>query len=95
MRLAKAIRIAVAVAATSAAPFVAHAQSSAVTLPGTPAGTILRAWLDAFNSGDSLRLDAYKRQYDPGRLGATALRRQTGGVMSPAPLVRLGSVMQR
>lgn len=45
---------------------VAHAQTS-VTLPDTPAGTILRAWLDAFNSGDSLRLDAYHRQYDPGR----------------------------
>jgi hypothetical protein len=80
MRLARAVHIAVAVASMSAVPFVARAQPSAVTLPATPAGSILGAWLEAFNSGDSLRLDAYNRQYDPGRLGGTALRRQTGGV---------------
>ena len=80
VRLAKAVVIAVAAAAVSAVPVAAHAQASAVTLPDTPAGTILRAWLDAFNSGDSLRLEAYNGRYNPGRLGGTALRRQTGGL---------------
>jgi hypothetical protein len=80
MRLATAVLVAVAAAGMSAAPVVVHAQPSALALPSTPAGTILRAWLDAFDSGDSLRLDAFHRQYDPGRPGGTALRRRTGGV---------------
>ena len=81
-RLARAVLIAVAGAVASALPSVAHAQTSAVTLPGTPAGTMLRAWLDAFNSGDSLRLEEYHRQYEVGPLigAALNLRRQTGGL---------------
>jgi hypothetical protein len=36
--------------------FVAQAQTS---IPDTPAGKVLRAWLDAFNSGDRAKMEAY------------------------------------
>ena len=41
-------------------PLGMHAQSP--TLPDTPVGTVLRVWLDAFASGDTIRiLDFYRR----------------------------------
>jgi CubicO group peptidase (beta-lactamase class C family) len=67
MRLARAVLIAVAVAGTSAASFVACAPTSAVTPPGTPADTIadspaakrLRELLAVVNSGDAAAMRAY------------------------------------
>jgi retinol-binding protein 3 len=41
---------------------VAHAQT---TIPETPAGKVLRAWLDAFNSGDRAQIEAYIKAFDP------------------------------
>ena len=81
MHFARAVLVAVTAAGISAVPFAAHAQSPEVTVPDMPAGTILRAWLDAFNSGDSLRLDAYYREYEPARIGppAVGMRQLTGG----------------
>jgi hypothetical protein len=35
------------------------------TIPDTPAGKVLRAWLDAFNSGDRSKMEAYIKIYDP------------------------------
>lgn len=51
------------------------------TIPNTPAAQVLRAWLDAFNSGDSARMDAYYRQYQPDVSVQSQLpfRAQTGG----------------
>lgn len=44
-----------------------HAQATRpAALPNTPAGRVLHAWLDANNSGDSTRLAAYARRYQPG-----------------------------
>jgi hypothetical protein len=40
----------------------ARAQGS---IPATPAGKVLSAWLDAFHSGDSARIVAFNRQYAP------------------------------
>jgi hypothetical protein len=37
------------------------------TIPDTPAGHTLKAWLEAFNSGDRAQLDAYLHKYDPGK----------------------------
>lgn len=34
-------------------------------IPKTPAGSALSAWLDAYNSGDSTRVDTYVRTYRP------------------------------
>lgn len=59
-----------------------HAQTpSAPAIPNTPAGRVLRAWLDAFNSADSARMDAYARQYQPDRSVQSDLgfREHTGG----------------
>ncbi len=41
---------------------IGHAQT---TIPDTPAGRVLRAWLDAFNSGDRAKLETYIKTYDP------------------------------
>ena len=60
---------------------------AAVTLPRTPAGRVLSAWLDAFNSGDRSRLTTYVNRYqadDPHGSDvlldhALDVRRETGG----------------
>lgn len=54
---------------------------AAPEIPSTPAARVLRAWLDAFNSADTARMNAYYRQYQP-ELSAQfllPLREQTGG----------------
>lgn len=59
----------------------ACAWSQAPTIPDTPAGHTLQAWLDAFNSGDQARLQAYLTKYEPAKPvdGLMAFREQTGG----------------
>src|SRR5215472_18551010 len=50
-------------------------------IPDTPAGHTLEAWLDAFNSGDRARIQAYLTKYEPTKAvdGTIAFREQTGG----------------
>lgn len=50
-------------------------------IPDTPAGHSLKAWLDAFNSGDQARLQAFIAKYDPSDSAdeMAAFRQQTGG----------------
>src|SRR5258708_39513609 len=50
-------------------------------IPDTPAGHTLQAWLDAFNSGDRARIQAYIAKYEPtGAVDETVgFRGQTGG----------------
>src|SRR3984957_12131756 len=52
-----------------------------VGVPDTPAGRTLRAFLDAFNSGNHDRIAAYVKEYDPENNadGLTAFSNQTGG----------------
>jgi len=52
-----------------------------VTLPDTPAGHAMRAWLDAFNSGEDSRLAAFTDQYQWRDALDTQLarRRESGG----------------
>src|SRR4051812_2775883 len=47
----------------------------------TPAGRTLKAWLEAFNSGDRARIEAYLQKYDPTRPidNQMSFRNQTGG----------------
>jgi retinol-binding protein 3 len=54
------------------------AQTSA---PDTPAGHTLQAWLDAFNSGDRAKVEAYVKTVDTSENvdGMLGFRRQTGG----------------
>ena len=51
------------------------------TIPDTPAGHTLQAWLDAFNSGDRVRIQSYLAKYDPTRSvdETVGFREQTGG----------------
>lgn len=53
----------------------------APAIPDTPAGHTLQAWLDAFNSGDRARIQAYLKRYEPDKpLEPTVgFREQTGG----------------
>src|SRR5262249_25269251 len=53
-----------------------------VAFPSTPAGTVLQAWYEAFNSGDRARMQAYLTRYDPERSldGMVSFRDQTGGL---------------
>ena len=40
-------------------------QSAAVAIPDSPAGKMLSAWLEAFNSVDSAKIAAYIRKNEP------------------------------
>lgn len=52
-----------------------------LALPDTPAGRTLKAWLEAFNSGDRARMEAYLKTFDPERPldNQMNFRNQTGG----------------
>jgi hypothetical protein len=54
---------------------------SAVAIPDSPAGAILKAWMAAFNPADSAALNAYVRDHQPQAVAANQLRlaRATGG----------------
>lgn len=55
--------------------------AQSATPPDTPAGRALKAWLDAFDSGDSTRLSTWAHQYEPDYPIApqAGFFRQTGG----------------
>ena len=46
---------------------LATVQPQGVNIPDTPAGHTLKAWLDAFNSGDRATEEKYLKTYDPER----------------------------
>ena len=52
-----------------------------IEVPDTPAGKTLRAWLDAFNSGDRGKVEEYVKTVDPKERvdGMISFRNQTGG----------------
>ena len=60
------------------APLCAHAE---VSVPDTPAGHTLQAFLDAFDSGNHDRIAAYVKEYDPENSPErlTTFSSQTGG----------------
>ncbi len=51
------------------------------TIPRTPAGNALRAWIEAFNSADSVRINAYAKRFERDVIVGDELgfREQTGG----------------
>ena len=62
-------------------PSLALAAVSAPPIPNTPAGHALGAWLDAFNSGDRARIEAFDESHTPWWTveRAMAQRARTGG----------------
>src|SRR4051812_50007715 len=50
-------------------------------IPHTPAGDALRGWLEAFNSGDSVRFEAFLKAHGSEQAGQAPMqfRRMTGG----------------
>ncbi len=55
--------------------------SAQATIPDTPAGHTLQAWLDAFNSSDRAKIEAYVKTTDPNQSvdGMISFHGQTGG----------------
>src|SRR5580704_2810979 len=55
-----------------------------VTVANTPAGHVLQAWLDAFNSGDRAKIDVFLKTYSPkaaeAALTSPQFRGRSGGV---------------
>lgn len=62
---------------------LAAALPQAVNIPDTPAGHTLKAWLDAFNSGDRATEEKYLKTYDPERSldDEMRFRGMTGGFL--------------
>ncbi len=58
-----------------------HCGLAQTTVPDTPAGHTLQAWLDAFNSGDRAKIETYVKTIDHSQAvdGMVAFRTQTGG----------------
>src|SRR5208282_834330 len=54
---------------------------SQTVIPSTAAGKTLKAWLEAFNSGDRTLMDAYYKKYDPSKSvdDEKRFREMTGG----------------
>jgi retinol-binding protein 3 len=61
-----------------ARPMVAQGPSLPA-LPDTPAGTVLRAWFDAYNSGDTTRILEFYRRYQSDRARSTLNFRLASG----------------
>jgi peptidase S41-like protein len=61
--------------------FAALWASAQPAFPDTPAGGTLKAWFEAFNSGDRARMEAYYQKFDPSRPVDMEVnfRNQTGG----------------
>lgn len=61
---------------------VSLARAQQVSIPDTPAGRALNAWLEAFNSGDRDRIADYQKKYGvegPSPEAELSFRTQTGG----------------
>ena len=62
----------------------AAAAKAETAIPSTPAGHVLAAWLEAFNSGDRAKIDAFDKSYAPGlsqaALTSAQFRGQSGGL---------------
>jgi hypothetical protein len=54
------------------------AQTPALSLPNTPAGTVVKAWYDAYGSGDTLRILDFYRRYQPERIAQNTVAFRTG-----------------
>lgn len=68
--------------ATALSPLRAQAtQAGQAAVPDTPAGHVLRSWLDAFNSGDASKMDAYYQRYEPDKSAEEQMgfRNEVGG----------------
>ena len=67
---------------TAIGPLGAQAtQAGQPAIPDNPAGRVLKSWLDAFNTGDAAKMDAYYQRYEPEKSAdrEMGLRNETGG----------------
>lgn len=78
---------------------IAHAQTA---IPDTPAGRAFRAWLDAFDSGDRAKVEAYTKKFEPQQSAQSMMDfyNQTGGfdllaIESSQPLLLKFRVKER
>ena len=64
-------------AALTATALAAQSPASP-SLPNTPAGTVVKAWYDAYGSGDTLRILDFYRRYQPERVAQNTVAFRTG-----------------
>ena len=67
---------------TAVGPLGAQArQAGQPAVPDSPAGRVLQSWLDAFNSGEAAKMDAYYQRYEPDKSAEQQMgfRNETGG----------------
>ena len=64
-------------AALTATALAAQSPASP-SLPNTPAGTVVKAWYDAYGSGDTLRVLDFYRRYQPERVAQNTVAFRTG-----------------
>ncbi|MBL0937653.1 MAG: S41 family peptidase [Gemmatimonadaceae bacterium] len=57
-------------------PLTVRAQTPVI--PDTPAGVVLRAWFDAYASGDTSRILDFLRRYQPDRIGQSSMSGRIG-----------------
>ena len=73
-RIASGLSLAILVVATGL-----KAQTSATpSLPNTPAGTVVKAWYDAYGSGDTARVTDFYRRYQPERVTQNTVSYRSG-----------------
>jgi len=53
------------------------AQTAPPSLPNTPAGTVVKAWYDAYGSGDTARVTDFYRRYQPRRVAENTVQYRT------------------
>ena len=73
-RIASALCLSLSLSATR----LAAQAPTAVPVPNTPVGTVIRAWLDAFASGDTVKILDYYRRYQPERIAAQTVNFRLG-----------------
>jgi retinol-binding protein 3 len=76
-----AVALALVLSANAFAQTPTPAGTPTTKLPDTPAGRVIADWMDAFNSGDSIKLVAYYQKYGVQRDMAVQMdrRRRSGG----------------
>ena len=55
-----------------------NAQTRATPIPNSPVGTVVKAWYDAYGSGDTARVTDFYRRYQPERVTQNTVSYRTG-----------------
>lgn len=72
-------RLASALLVTAVGATALHSQPTASpSIPNTPVGAVVKAWYDAYGSGDTARITDFYRKYQPERVERNTVQYRTG-----------------